>query len=144
MTPLRSKYYMNPIESTKENASNCNQLLFDNHLWCMQTVGKDHPMPHFLGISWIWTSTTLSVTRIPTPPRRERSAGQYWWMISCATRIPMVMTIHRCVLFLLLTMDVVDCPVLTWAVAVIRWNATAPPTPSIWHMGSTLRLSGFL
>ena len=32
---------------SKENAPACNQLLFDNHLWCMDTVQKDHPMPHF-------------------------------------------------------------------------------------------------
>ena len=31
----------------KENAPACNQLLFDNHRWCMETVDKDHDMPHF-------------------------------------------------------------------------------------------------
>ena len=28
-------------------ASNCNQLLFDNHRWCNQTAGREHAMPHF-------------------------------------------------------------------------------------------------
>lgn len=34
---------------TKEYAANCNQLLFDNHRWCTDTIGRDHPMPHFFG-----------------------------------------------------------------------------------------------
>ena len=34
---------------TKEYAENCNQLLFDNHRWCMETCGADHEMPHFFG-----------------------------------------------------------------------------------------------
>ncbi|CAK8995798.1 unnamed protein product [Durusdinium trenchii] len=32
-----------------EYAANCNQLLFDNHRWCTDTIGRDHPMPHFFG-----------------------------------------------------------------------------------------------
>ena len=35
------------IIQTQENAPACNQVLFDNHRWCCDTTGKDHPMPHF-------------------------------------------------------------------------------------------------
>lgn len=32
---------------SEEYSLDCNQLLFDNHRWCMATAQRDHPMPHF-------------------------------------------------------------------------------------------------
>lgn len=37
------------VGQPQECATACNQLLFDNHRWCVHTMQRYHHMPHFFG-----------------------------------------------------------------------------------------------
>lgn len=37
------------VVQPQEFATACNQLLFDNHRWCVHTMQRYHHMPHFFG-----------------------------------------------------------------------------------------------
>ena len=44
---LRQFALLSEPSQAQEYSANCNQLLFDNHRWCNETMNRAHPMPHF-------------------------------------------------------------------------------------------------